>query len=148
MILRLVVLAILAGALAWLSVIVMRARQVDARRHVADLPAVPPGLRHGGAAWIVFSTPMCVGCRSVEQLLAHHRPDEQIVRVDATQEPGLAARWEVRRAPTTLHADANGTVTARLVGVEAVQRHLLGTSQAGASQTDAVMIAAARPEAS
>jgi glutaredoxin len=126
--LRLLLLLVLAGGIGWARFTLRRAGHADAERGTAGLPTVPAALRQRGAAWIIFTTPMCVGCRSVEQLLAEHRPDERVVLVDATTDPDLAARWDVRRAPTTLHADASGQVTARLVGVEAVRRHVVDAS--------------------
>jgi hypothetical protein len=77
---------------------------------------------------VIFTTPTCVACRSVEQILATDRPGERVVRIDATVDPELASRWEVCRAPTTLLADADGNVVARLVGAEAVRRYLNDTA--------------------
>jgi glutaredoxin len=134
MTLRLLVLLMLVGGIGWLRVVLTRARHNDATRGADRLPLVPAALRQDGAAWIVFTTPMCVGCRSVEQLLAEHRPDDRVVLVDATTDPELASRWDIRRAPTTLHADRSGRVTARLVGVEDVRRHLVDASGATDSE--------------
>jgi thiol-disulfide isomerase/thioredoxin len=124
MTLRLLLLFALAGGVAWFRLSWQRARRADVNRPTAGLPDVPSALRGGGAAWIIFTTPTCVACRTVEQLLVDHRPGERVVRVDATTDPDLAARWEVRRAPTTLRVDAGGKVVRRLVGAEAVRHHL------------------------
>jgi hypothetical protein len=134
MTIRLLLLLVLAGGIGWVRFTLARAGRADVGRGATGLPDVPAALRHGGAAWIVFTTPMCVGCRSVEQLLAAERPGERVVLVDATIDPDLAARWDIRRAPTTLHADAKGRVTSRLVGVEAVRRHLVDAGGTGDSE--------------
>jgi len=122
---RLLLLVALAGGVVWVRTILQRARAADERRPADTLPVVPAALRGGGAAWIVFTTPTCVACRTVTDDIARERPDDVVVRVDATTDPDLAQRWDVRRAPTTLRTDADGRVVARLVGAEAVRRHLI-----------------------
>jgi thioredoxin-related protein len=47
-----------------------------------------------------------------------------VVKVDATRHVELADAFSVRAAPTALLADADGRVTARLVGAEAVDRYV------------------------
>lgn len=131
MTLRLLLLVVLAGGVVWIRALLQRARLADERRGTATLPEVPAALRGGGAAWIVFTTPTCIACRTVTALIAETRPDDLVVTVDATTDPDLADRWEVRRAPTTLQVDARGHVLARLVGAEAVRRHLQGAGDAG-----------------
>jgi hypothetical protein len=131
---RLLLLVALAGGIVWVRAVLQRARTADERRGAGTLPVVPAALRGGGAAWIVFTTPTCVACRTVTADIARERPDDVVVRVDATTDPDLAQRWDVRRAPTTLRTDADGRVLARLVGAEAVRRHLIegrGTDQGG-----------------
>lgn len=123
---RLLLLLVLAGGIVWVRAAMHRARTSDERRGADALPTVPSALRGGGAAWIVFTTPTCVACRTVTALIAEARPDDLVVTVDATTDPDLAERWEVRRAPTTLQTDADGRVLARLVGADAVRRHLDG----------------------
>lgn len=124
MTLRLLLLVVLAGGIVWLRAALHRARASDERRGVDALPTVPSALRGGGAAWIVFTTPTCVACRTVTGLITESRPGDLVVTVDASTDPELAERWEVRRAPTTLQTDADGRVMARLVGADAVRRHL------------------------
>lgn len=121
---RLFVLLVLAGGLTWLRLAMLRRRRADAGRGAKGLPSVPAALRGGGAAWIIFTTPVCAACGNVEQILQRARPGERVVLVDATTDPELADRWDIRRAPTTLRAEADGTVSARLVGVEAVREHV------------------------
>ena len=124
MTLRLLLLAALAGGVVWVRAVWQRARATDERRGPSALPTVPAALRGGGAAWVVFTTPTCVACRTVTGLIADARPDDLVVTVDATTDPDLAERWDVRRAPTTLQTDVNGRVLARLVGADAVRRHV------------------------
>lgn len=131
MTIRLLLLVVLAGGVVWLRALLHRARAADERRGADTLPDVPAALRGGGPAWIVFTTPTCVACRTVTDDIARARPDDVVVRVDATTDPELAQRWDVRRAPTTLRADADGRVLARLVGAEAVRRHLVEERSTG-----------------
>lgn len=135
MTLRLLLLVVAAGGVVWLRAALHRARTADQRRGAEALPVVPAALRGGGAGWIVFTTPTCVACRTVTELIGARHPDDRVVTVDASTDPELAARWEVRRAPTTLQVDADGRVLARLVGADAVRRHLAGP-EAHSDDTD------------
>ncbi|HVM09635.1 MAG TPA: thioredoxin family protein [Acidimicrobiales bacterium] len=89
-------------------------------------PRLPDQLRHPSAArtWVVFTTPYCASCGPVKEKLADVDPDAHVVTVDATREPHLADAFSVRSAPTVLLADADGHVTDRFVGAEAVNRYL------------------------
>lgn len=124
MTIRLVVLLVLAGGVVWLRWRIRSRASADGNRSTGGLPVVPAALRGGSSAWVIFTTPTCVACRSVEQMLAEHRPGERVVRIDASTDPELAGRWKVQRAPTTLLTDNDGRVVARLVGAEAVRKHL------------------------
>jgi thiol-disulfide isomerase/thioredoxin len=124
MTIRLLILLVLVGGIIWLRWRMRARAAADRNRSTGGLPPVPAALRGGSSAWVIFTTPTCVACRSVERMLAEHRPGERVVRVDATTDPELAQRWKVQRAPTTLLADNDGTVVARLVGAEAVRKHL------------------------
>jgi thiol-disulfide isomerase/thioredoxin len=134
MTMRFVLLAMLAGGIVWMRWNMRSRAAADRNRPTRDLPTVPSALRGGTSAWVIFTTPTCVACRSVEQMLAEHRPGERVVLVDATTDPELAQRWKVQRAPTTLLADNNGTVVARLVGAEAVRQHLALATAAADSE--------------
>ena len=79
---------------------------------------------------MIFTTPMCVSCGAIEAELHTAYPDDVVVKVDATEEPQLAERYRVRRAPTVLHADRSGRVLLRLVGADAVRAHVTLTSDA------------------
>lgn len=117
-------MTLLAGGLVWIRHALLVRRRRDENTSSRSAAPVPAALRRHGAAWIVFTTPMCASCSAVEQLLRANRPDETVVLVDASRDPELAARWDIKRAPTTLYASADGTVTARLVGVDAVRSAL------------------------
>lgn len=90
-------------------------------------PVLPAGLRSSaGRTWVVFTTPFCATCGPVEDRLRSADPGAEVVRVDATRDPGLAEAFGIRRAPTALLADADGRVRERLVGPEAVDRWVKG----------------------
>jgi thiol-disulfide isomerase/thioredoxin len=94
--------------------------------HRPDHPRLPDRLRHPSAAstWIVFTTPYCATCGPVTDKLTQTYPDAHVVTVDATEDPALADAFSVRSAPTVLLADADGHVTERFVGADAVNRYL------------------------
>ncbi len=95
-----------------------RARVVAER---PDHPLVPAALlAEAERTWVVFTTPYCASCGTVEARLRASDPGARVVRVDATREPVLADAFGVRSAPTAVLADADGHVQARLVGAEAV----------------------------
>jgi len=102
---------------------------VDATTGAGRWPDLPGELRHGTTAtWIIFSTPLCVSCAAVQADLERHFPHHAVRKVDATERPDLADPYQVRRAPTTIVADANGRIVERLVGPEAV-RDFIGTAE-------------------
>ena len=102
---------------------------VDAATGDARWPDLPTELRHGTTAtWIIFSTPLCVSCSAVQADLERHFPHHHVRKVDATERPDLGERYQVRRAPTTIVADATGRIVERLVGPEAV-RDFIGTAE-------------------
>jgi hypothetical protein len=127
----LIVVAVLAsvGAATWWY---QRRRAADVNRGAHDLDPVPAQYRHGVATWLIFTTPVCASCTAVEAALREAFPHHRVEKIDATEQPELADRYNVRRAPTTLLADAAGTVIERLVGPEAV-RDFVGTSNLTAS---------------
>ena len=73
---------------------------------------------------MVFTSPYCATCGPVEARLRASDPGARVVKVDATREPALADAFSIRSAPTVLLADAEGRVTARLVGPEAVEDYV------------------------
>jgi hypothetical protein len=119
---------ILVAAIAGLTVWYRSRTRADAARYDEAWPAVPADVIEpptDGAGWVIFTTPVCASCRQVEAALHRDRPGDHVVLVDATVDPDLAERYEVRRAPTTLAVGGGGRVQARLVGVEDVLAHLL-----------------------
>ena len=119
---RLVVLVVLAFAVGGLAVVYRLRRRADGRRGSAGLPPLPADLvGQSDATWVVFTTPWCVSCDQVEQMLGDAFPRDHVVKVDATVRTELADLYDVRRAPTIVRADAVGSVTDRLVGVEGVR---------------------------
>ena len=78
--------------------------------------------------WVVFSTEYCAVCPSVVAEIERSRPGERVVVLDVAEHLDLASRYRVRRAPTVLRADADGTVVARFSGVEAIRRELASTA--------------------
>ncbi len=121
-----VVALLLAAGLIVRLYRVRRAALVDEQpRH----PLVPASLRKGAErTWVLFTTPYCATCGSVEEHLRAADPEARLVRVDATAEPNLADAFRVRTAPTVLLADATGRVRQRLVGAEAVRQWALSRS--------------------
>ena len=92
---------------------------------------LPVDLRSGGAQWVVFSTEYCAVCPSVVAEIESHRPGEAVTVLDVAEHLDLASQYKVRRAPTVLRVDADGSVVARLSGVDAVRAEL-GALPAGA----------------
>jgi len=118
---RLAVLAVLLAVVAGIAVIYRRRRVADALDRGDDLPALPAELAASGTpTWVVFTTPYCASCSTVEGLLHEGFPSHRVVMVDATERPDLADRYRVRRAPTVIGAAADGRIRHRLVGPEAV----------------------------
>ena len=124
MIVRLVVVlalvAVVFAARLWLA---GRFRRDDRR----ELPeALFPEWVTGGAdrTWVVFSTPYCATCGPVAAELASADPGAHVEVVDATEHPGLADAFGVRRSPTVFATNATGRPELRLTGAEAVREHL------------------------
>lgn len=89
------------------------------------VPRLPLQLVEGAArTWVVFTTPYCGSCHTVESQLRAADPDARVVRVDATRDTALAGAFHVRSSPTVLLADAVGDVRERLVGPEAVAAYV------------------------
>jgi hypothetical protein len=107
------------------SLLYQRRRRRDAGRGASGLPPLPARLIGAAdATWVIFTTPLCVTCDAVEADLQTRFPSHTIIKVDATSDPELARACGVKRAPTVLRADARGSITARLVGVEGVRSHV------------------------
>ena len=72
--------------------------------------------------WLVFTTPYCATCGPVIERIRALHPGAHVVKVDATVEVALADAFSVKAAPTVLLADSLGTVEARIVGAENLER--------------------------
>ena len=70
-------------------------------------------------------------CPSVVAEIESRRPGEAVTVLDVAEHLDLASLYKVRRAPTVLRVDADGSVVARLSGVDAVRAEL-GALPAGA----------------
>ena len=95
----------------------MAARRRRRPRVDATLPTSITAGR--GRTWVLFTTPFCATCRQVEAQLARHDPHTPVVRIDASRETELAARFAVMTAPTLLLAGGDGVVLGQYVGTEA-----------------------------
>lgn len=120
MITRFVVVVALLFAFALAKRLYARWR-AELHAEARPMPRVPQPLLAGAdRTWVLFTTPFCGSCGTVEEQLRSFDPGARLVKVDATAEPHLADAFHVRAAPTVLLADASGTVQHRLVGPEAV----------------------------
>lgn len=117
------VLAVLVLFLLLLVPRLVRQRRTEGTRRTS--PVVPARLVAGAdRTWVVFTTPYCATVGSVEAHLRAHDPGARLVEIDATEEPYLAAAFDIRHAPTVLLADAAGRVRTRLVGADAVESYV------------------------
>jgi hypothetical protein len=121
---RAVVVVVLLFAVALVTRLYRRWRE-EVRTDQPQHPAVPASLLAGAErTWVVFTTPYCATCGPVEARLRASDPLARVVKVDATREPHLADAFSIRSAPTAVLADAEGRVTARLVGADAVEAYV------------------------
>ena len=79
-------------------------------------------LTGGIPAVVYFTTPGCIPCKVQQQPALLKLTEElsngvQVIKIDATQEPDIAARWGVMSAPTTFILDAAGKTRAVNHGV-------------------------------
>lgn len=93
----------------------------------AELPALPESLLSDSRrTWVVFTTPYCASCGPLEASLREADPESHVVKVDATLDLDLAARFRIRRAPTVLLASPNGQVQETFLSAEDVRAFLEG----------------------
>jgi hypothetical protein len=95
------------------------------------LSPLPAELRADGPQWVVFSTEYCAVCPAVVAEIQGRRPGEAVTVLDVAEHLDLASLYKVRRAPTVLRVGADGSIVARLSGVDAV-RAARGARPAGA----------------
>jgi len=91
-------------------------------------PQVSPGLRTGKPLWLVFTTEFCAVCPKVVEQISTQRPDDSVLVLDVAEHLHLASAYKVRRAPTVVRADADGSVIVRMAGADAVRSELEGLS--------------------
>ncbi len=124
MLIRLFIAAVLAAFVFGLALRYRRAKRIDAATAADGLLPLAAALANDAPTWVIFTTPLCVSCDAVAAELTAAYPDDEVVKIDATEEPQLAERYAVRRAPTVIHADRTGRVVLRLVGADAVHAHV------------------------
>ena len=88
------------------------------------LPIVPQRYLTGEPLWLVFTTEFCAVCPRVVEQISQQRPEDSVLVLDVANELELASLYKVRRAPTVIRAEADGTVTVRLSGADAVRAEL------------------------
>lgn len=97
---------------------------VERPRRANGLPDVPERSLTGAPLWLVFTTEFCAVCPKVVEQISQQRPEDSVLVLDVADELELAIRYKVRRAPTVIRADADGTVSVRLSGADAVRAEL------------------------
>jgi thioredoxin-like negative regulator of GroEL len=108
---RLAVLAVVALAVVIVGM-GLRWRSVRYRRRpAADL------VRAGRPLVLAFSTPDCTSCRTVQkpalrELQQRFAGQVEVVEVDATSDPALAARFGILTVPATVLISGRGQVVA------------------------------------
>ena len=74
-------------------------------------------LMEGCCAFVVFSSPACRPCKTALRVVGDavetSETPTEVVAVDATDRPDLAARYEVRAVPTVFLITASGHVVRR-----------------------------------
>ena len=113
---RLLVLAgvAAAGVVALLALRLYRARA--ATTEWLDVADVGLEMMSDSAAFVVFTTPACGPCRPLVEMLRQTAGDQEgeieVKTVDASREPDLASRYDIRSVPTTFLITASGHVIA------------------------------------
>ncbi|MGR2753823.1 thioredoxin family protein [Agromyces arachidis] len=101
-----------------------RLRAVRSRSATGDAAAglgLGPGSLGADATLVQFSTAYCSRCPGTARALARfaddHHGDVRHLEVDLTDDPALAARFDVRQTPTVLVLDPAGHAAGRVAGV-------------------------------
>jgi thiol-disulfide isomerase/thioredoxin len=105
--------ALLAAGLALLLLLAYRSANALLLRRRARQALGLPAYQPGRPAVLYFTTPGCLPCKTIQrpalnQLRRRYGDRLQIIEIDASQEPGLAAAWGVLTAPTTFLIDPAG----------------------------------------
>jgi hypothetical protein len=147
---RLVMLALLSGALC--LVVVMGRRFVESRRQralaAAPLPAHMPALADRAAVRILaFSSDDCVQCHRMQtpalRRVVDARPAVVVEEIDAPSTPELTRRYSVLTVPTTVVLDAAGRARAVNYGFADTRRLLVQVDAALSTAADAERIESA-----
>lgn len=85
---------------------------------------VPTEHRTGRPLWLVFTTEFCAVCPLVVEQISTQQTGDSVLVLDVAEHLDLASSYKVRRAPTVVRADANGTVIVRLAGADSVRAEL------------------------
>jgi thiol-disulfide isomerase/thioredoxin len=88
------------------------------------LPSVPSVHLDGRPVWLVFTTEYCAVCPKIVAEIRSRRSEDSIVVLDVADHLDLASAYKVRRAPTVIRAEADGSVIVRLAGADAVRAEL------------------------
>jgi len=85
---------------------------------------VPIAHRTGQPLWLVFTTEFCAVCPRIVEQISAQQPGDSVIVLNVAEHLDLASVYKVRRAPTVIHANADGTVIVRLAGAESVRAEL------------------------
>ena len=85
---------------------------------------VPSAHRTGQPIWLVFTNEFCAVCPRVVEQISAQQPADSVIVLNVAEHLDLASAYKVRRAPTVIHAEADGTVVVRLTGAESVRAEL------------------------
>ena len=109
-------LLVMLGLVTVVAVIAFASRWARARSAARPRP-MPPLDRTLTAdtprTWVVFTTQYCATCEPTMERIKRSDPNAQVLKIDVADRPDLARRYDVRRAPTVLVADEDGTIRAR-----------------------------------
>jgi thioredoxin-related protein len=87
-------------------------------------PPVPAQHRTGRPMWLVFTTEFCAVCPLVVEQISKQQSGDSVLVLNVAEHLDLASSYKVRRAPTVVRAEANGTVIVRLAGADSVRAEL------------------------
>lgn len=114
---------LILGALVAAAVVVgvlWRLQDGRRRRGTGTVDVSALGIPSGAISLVLFSTETCSRCPQVRRMLqsvASVHPGVEVVDVDLTHRPDVAARHRVLSTPTVLLVGEDAVVTARFVGV-------------------------------
>jgi thioredoxin-related protein len=74
--------------------------------------------------WLVFTTEFCAVCPLIVEQISAQQSSDSVLVLNVAEHLDLASSYKVRRAPTVVRADVNGTVIVRLAGADSVRAEL------------------------